>query len=82
VFIDESGSDDHTSDRTHGWSDKGSRAIVYRWLANRDRVSVLPAYTINRYITIETFYSTCTGQIFEDFIIDKVLPLCNLYLGP
>ncbi len=50
VFVDESGSDDRTGDRQYGWSTSGARAIVRRWLSNRDRVSVLPAYTIEGYI--------------------------------
>jgi transposase len=81
VFVDESGSDDRTGDRQYGWSDEGTRAIVRRWLGNRDRVSVLPAYTIDGYITARTFYGSCTGEIFSDFIIDDLLPLCNPYPG-
>jgi len=82
VCVDESGSDNRTGDRTFGWSDSGAKAIVHRWLAHRTRVSVLPAYTINGYITAQTFYGTCTGEIFEEFIINRVLPLCNPYPGP
>jgi transposase len=29
-----------------------------------------------------TFYGTCTADIFEDFILDDLLPLCNPYPGP
>ncbi len=82
VCVDESGSDERTGDRQFGWSDSGARAIVRRWLANKDRVSVLPAYTVEGYITSVTFEGTCTGDIFEDFIIDQLLPLCNPYPGP
>ena len=80
--MDESGSDDRTGDRQYRWAESGARAVVQRWLANKDRVSVLLAYTIKGYITATTFYGTCTAQIFEDFIIDQVLPLCNPYPGP
>lgn len=31
------------------------------------------------YITAKTFEGTCTAAIFEDFIIDQLLPLCNPY---
>lgn len=82
VFVDESGSDDRTGDRFYGWSTEGSRAVVRRWLQNRDRVSVLPAYTIEGYIASQTFYGTCDGEIFESFIIDRLLPLCNPFPGP
>jgi transposase len=56
--------------------------VVRRWLSSRERVSVLPAYTIEGYIAAKTFYGTCTGEIFEDFIVDQLLPLCNPYPGP
>ena len=82
VFVDESGSDERTGDRLFGWADSGVRAIVYRWLANKDRVSVLPAYTIEGYIASMTFKGTCTGDIFEEFIIEHLLPICSPYPGP
>ena len=65
-----------------GYADNGVRAIVSRWLQNRERVSFLPAYTIEGYITSITFLGTLTGDMFEEFIIDQLLPLCNPFLGP
>ena len=59
--------------RMYGYAASGVRAVVRRWLQSR-RVSVLPAYTIDGYITSITFKGTCTGDIFEGFIIDHVLP--------
>ena len=82
MFVDESGSDDRTRDRKYGWAVLGVRAVVRRWLASKERVSVLPAYTIDGYIAAKTFLGTCTAEVFEDFIIDQVLPLCNPYPGP
>lgn len=55
---------------------------MHRWLQNRDRVSVLPAYSEDGYIVFQTFYGTCTGELFESFIIDELLPLCNPFPGP
>jgi transposase len=43
---------------------------------------VLVGYTIERYIVATIFYGICTGDLFEGFIIDELLSLCNLYLGP
>lgn len=82
VCVDESGSDDRTGDRCYGWSTSGARAVVRRWLQSRERVSVLPAYTVNGYIAISTFTGTCDGDMFEDFLIDELLPLCNAYPAP
>jgi transposase len=55
---------------------------VRRWLARRNRISVLSAYTVDGYIASRTFKGTCTGEIFENFIIDELFPLCNPYPGP
>jgi transposase len=82
VFVDESGSDDRTGDRQYGWSSRGARAVVRRWLARKKRISALPAYTIDGYIAVATFEGTGTADIFEDFIIDDVLPLCSSYPDP
>ena len=43
---------------------------------------MLAAYMINGYIKALIFDGTCDGDIFEGFIIDKVVPLCNPYPGP
>lgn len=42
----------------------------------------MPAYTVEGYIASTTFEGTCIAQIFEDFIIDQVLLLCNEYPNP
>ncbi len=53
--------------------------MVKRWLQSRERVSVLPVYTIDGYITFTTFMGTCTGDMFVDFIINDLLLLYNVY---
>ena len=40
------------------------------------------AYTINRYIKALIFNSIYNKDIFKGFIINKVVPLYNLYLNP
>ena len=80
VFMDETGSDECTGDRSYGWAKKGESARVSHWFGKRDRISVLPAYTIEGYITAMTFTGTCTGEPFEEFIIHYLLPLCNPYV--
>lgn len=82
ICVDESGSDERTGDRQYGYSHRGARARVQRFLKDRDRVSVLPAYTIDGYIVAKTFYGTGTTEIFEDFIFDQLLPLTTPFPGP
>jgi transposase len=82
VFLDESGSDSRTGDRQYGYSHRGSRAKVKRWLSDRKRVSILPAYTIEGYIKAKSFYGTATTETFEDFIFDQVLEETSPFPGP
>jgi len=82
IFVDESGSDNRTGDRAYGYGLRGAITRVRRWLKYHDRVSALPAYTIDGYLTASTFPGTCNADIFEQFIIDELLPLCNPYPGP
>jgi transposase len=82
VFVDETGSDERTGDRQYGWATIGEKARVSRWFGSRKRVSFLGAYTIEGYITGITFGGTCNAELFEEFIIDNLLPLCNPYPQP
>lgn len=66
VFVDESGSDDRTGDRRYGYAAQGARATVSRLLGRSERISVLPAYTLDGYIASITFPGTCTGEIFAE----------------
>jgi transposase len=43
---------------------------------------MLTVYTINGYIKALVFNGICDRDIFEGFIINQVVPLCNPYLGP
>jgi transposase len=79
VFVDESGSDERTGDRTHGYSIRGVPARIARWLRSRTRISVLPAYTLEGYIDFITFEGTCDAEIFEGFILNNVLPLMKAW---
>ena len=65
-----------------GYAEEGVRAIVSRWLQKKERVSVLPAYMIKGYITSATFIGSLTGAMFESFIINQLLPLCNPFPAP
>lgn len=44
--------------------------------------SLCPAYTIDGYITWEIVHGSFSAELFEDFIENKVLPLCNPYPLP
>ena len=79
VFINESGSDEHTSNHSYGWARREKSTRVSRWFRSREQISVLLAYTTKGYITAMTFASIYTGELFEEFIINYLLSLCNPY---
>jgi hypothetical protein len=65
-----------------GYTEEGVHVIVACWLQKKERVSVLPVYTIEGYITSTIFIGTLTGAIFESFIIEQLLPLYNPFPAP
>lgn len=48
------------------------------------RWSVLPAYTVDGYITWKTYHGSINEAIFNDFVRNEVLPLCTpaVLVGP
>ena len=82
VCVNESGNDEKGSERHQGYASQGVRAQVDQFLIRRERTSVLPAYIIDGYVICRTFQGTCTGEIFKEFIIKQVLPICTPYPGP
>jgi hypothetical protein len=81
VFVDESGVNPRTGERTCGWGDKGH--VVKKKVPGprRENYSVLPAMTIDGYITCKIYQGGVNGETFKSFIIDDLLPLCNPWPG-
>ena len=46
------------------------------------RWSILPALTVEGYISYIIFQGALTAALFEDFVEHQVLPNCTPYLGP
>jgi hypothetical protein len=82
VFIDESASNERTLDRKFGWSPVGLPSREIRPAKRSARWSILPAYTLKGYITHEIVHGSFNGQLFNDFIANKVLPLCAPHPAP
>lgn len=82
IFVDESAANERTADRKYGWAPVGVTPHVSRPFKRSERWSILPAYTINGFITWEIRHGSFTALSFEDFIEYKVLPLCNPYPLP
>jgi hypothetical protein len=82
IFIDESAANERTGDRKYGWAPVGVTPHVSRAFKRSERWSLLPAYTVDGFITWEILQGSFTAGLFENFIENKVLPLCNPYPLP
>ena len=82
IFLDESAANERTADRKYGWAPVGDTPHEARPFGRSERWSLCPAYTIDGFITWEIVHGSFTAELFEDFIENKVLPLCNPYLLP
>ena len=82
VFVDESAANERTLDRKRGWAPIGVRPTETRPHKRSERWSILPAYTSNGYITHEIYQGSYNTERFNQFIAEKVLPLCNAWPAP
>jgi len=82
VFIDESGINSKLSNPTHGYAPKG-QAIPFPVKPGRaENVSLLPAITIDGYISCDVYRGGVHQDQFYEFIAESVLPKCNRFPGP
>lgn len=82
IFVDESAANERTMDRKYGWAPIGKQSLEI-WSAKRsERWSMLSAYTLDGYIAWEVRQASYTTVLFNEFICNHVLPLCNPYPGP
>jgi hypothetical protein len=77
IFIDESAANERTSDRKYGWAPVGVTPFEYRSFQRSERWSLLPAYTVDGFITWDIRQGSYTAELFHDFIENQVIPLCN-----
>jgi DDE superfamily endonuclease len=82
IFVDESAANEHTGDRKYGWAPIGVRPIENRSFRRSERWSILPAYTVDGFITWEVVHGSFSAQKFEEFIENELLPLCSPYPHP
>src|ERR1700694_1699883 len=79
IFIDESAANERTGDRKYGWAPVGVTPHESRPFTRSERWSILPAYTVDGFITWDIRHGSYNAELFEEFIEFKVLPLCTPY---
>ena len=63
--------------RKYGWAPVRLTPLEALALGRSKRWSLCPASTIDGYVTWEIVHGSFTAMLFEDFIKNKVLLLCN-----
>lgn len=83
VFVNEPAANERTLDRRYGWAPRGIPAIDTQVLHSSTRWSILPAYTINKYLENTLVkQGSVDSKLFSDWLCDYILPQCTPYPGP
>jgi len=82
IFLDESAANEASAHRKYGWAPVGKRPYEYSSLKRSERWSILPAYSADGFIAWQIIQGSFTTELFDNFVHEKVLPLCNPYPGP
>src|SRR5436190_2140028 len=81
IFLDESAENGCSAHRKYDWAPVSITPHEYKSIKRSDRWSILPAYTVDGFITWEIIQGSFTTELFEEFIEFKILPRCNPYPG-
>jgi hypothetical protein len=81
VFVDEKRKDDRTTYRRRGRARRGHRARSSIQFVRGVGYSVLPALTIDGFLSAEVTAGAFTMATFERFIFQEVVPFMNPYPG-
>lgn len=76
VAVDESACNERTGDRKYGWSPINIPVELEYSIKRSERWSVLPAITVDGYLSFTMIQGSITAEIFEEFLELNVLPYC------
>jgi transposase len=82
VALDESACNERTGDRKYGWSPTNTSVELVYSFKRSERWSILPAMTINGYMSYTVFQGAFTSELMEEFLEYQVLPFCNPHPAP
>src|SRR2546421_12255701 len=82
IFVDELAANERTGDRKYGWAPIDVTPVEYQSFQRSERWSILPAYTVDGFITWGIAHGSFTARMFEDWFENELLPLCSPYPHP
>jgi hypothetical protein len=81
VAVDESACNERTGDQKYSWSPLNEPVELVYNFKRLERWSLLPAMTVDGYLSYMIFQGSITSGIIEHFLEFEVLPHCNPYPG-
>jgi hypothetical protein len=81
VFLDESGINAQSGERTRGWSERGRITRLALPFGKGENFTILPAMTFNGYIACNIYQGAVNTEKFKEFIEYDVLPRCTSFPG-
>jgi transposase len=75
VILDESSKDGRTITRRYGRAPAGERPVMTQILNRGIRYSILPALTVNGYLSVRVVEGSINGAEFYDFVVNDVVIL-------
>lgn len=82
VIVDESAACERNLDRKYGWSRVGVPARIDQDITRSKRYSLLPAYTVDGFISTKIHQGLITKELFNEWIYNEVLPCCRPFPRP
>ena len=77
IAIDESACNERTGDRKYGWGPVGRSVELEYSIKRPERWSLLPAMTVDGYLTHHIFQGAITTELMLEFLQEDVLPRCT-----
>ena len=73
IFLDESAKDERSLSRLYGYSPRNTPAQKKVIFIRGKRYTILPAFTLDRFVAVDVFKGSCDKKRFVDFVLDQVV---------
>jgi len=73
IFIDKSAKDERSLSRLHGYSPRNTHACKKVVFIRGKRYTILPALTLDGFISVDIFEGSCDKKRFVDFVLNQVV---------
>ena len=82
IFLNKSAFNKRTGDKKFGWAPIGRKYKISRPFKRSEKWSILPALSVNRYLSYLIYQGLIMAKIFKLFLEQQVLLHYTPYPGP